>query len=143
MMRLAELAGEMLRGPQGRFIVAGALASLVNWLVRFPLELAMPFAAAVLVAMMIGMTCGFLLYDRWVFPGSLRPLLSKIRDFIAVNFVSQSIMFVVSVGARELLLLGDWSTVKAGAAAHLFGIGCGAIVSFLGHRSITFSRQAR
>src|SRR5690606_35672070 len=122
MRGLAGLGGELLRGPQGRFIVAGALASLVNWLARFPLDLVMPFAAAVLGAMMIGMICGFLLYDRWVFPGSTRALASKIRDFIAVNLVSQAIMFVVSVGARELLLLADWGGTIAGAAAHLLGI---------------------
>lgn len=140
MRRLAALGADMLKGPQGRFLIAGAFASLVNWLVRFPLELVMPFALSVLAAMAIGMICGFLLYDRWVFPGSARPLIWKIRDFLAINFVSQSIMFVVSVGVRELLLLAaDWGTTIAGATAHLVGISCGAIFSYFGHRSVTFS----
>ncbi len=137
------MSGEWLRGPQGRFLVAGTVASLVNWLVRFPFELAMPFAAAVLAAMVIGMTCGFILYDLWVFPGSTRPLFWKIRDFVAVNFISQSIMFVVSVGVRELLLLIDWATSIAGAAAHLIGIATGAIFSYFGHRSVTFGARKR
>ena len=119
------------------------MASLVNWLARFPFELVMPFAAAVLVAMVVGMVCGFLLYDRWVFSGAPRPLISKIRDFVAVNIASQVVMFVVSVGARELLLFADWSSTIAGAAAHLFGIGCGALLSFFGHRSITFGARAK
>jgi len=129
-------AGRMT--PQVRFLLAGTLAAAVNWLVRFPLELAMPFPLAVLAAMVIGMVAGFLLYDRWVFPGSTRPLTTKIRDFVAVNFVSQAVMFVVAVGLREFLLLWALGTPLAGAAAHLVGIGCGAIVSFLGHRAITF-----
>ena len=133
----------MLRGPQGRFLAARSIASAVNWLVRFPLELVMPFAAAVLAALVVGMTSGFLLYDRWVFPGSSRALLSKIRDFLAVNIASQSVMFVVSVGTRELLLHADWSSTLAGAAAHLFGIACGALLSFFGHRSITFGGPAK
>ena len=140
---MAESGRDMLRGPQGRFLVAGSIASLVNWLARFPLELVMPFAAAVLGAMVIGMVCGFLLYDRWVFPGSPRALLSKIRDFVAVNIASQSVMFVVSVGTRELLLPADWQSTIAGAAAHLFGIACGALLSFFGHRSITFGARAK
>jgi putative flippase GtrA len=136
-------ARDALARPEARFLVAGTIASLVNWLARFPLERAMPFAAAVLVAMVVGMVCGFLLYDRWVFSGSPRPLISKIRDFVAVNIASQVVMFVVSLGARELLLLADWGPTIAGAAAHLFGIGCGALLSFFGHRSITFGARAK
>jgi putative flippase GtrA len=128
----------LISGAQGRFLVAGAFASLVNWLVRFPLELVMPFAAAVLAALVVGMITGYLLYDRWVFSGSPRPLLSKVRDFIAVNFASQAVMFAVSVGTRELLLHADLSSTISGAGAHLFGIGCGALLSYFGHRSITF-----
>jgi energy-coupling factor transport system substrate-specific component len=134
---------DALARPEARFLVAGSVASLVNWLARFPLELAMPFAAAVLGAMVIGMVCGFLLYDRWVFPGSVRPLFRKIRDFVAVNIASQAVMFVVSVGVRELLLLGDWSVTLAGAAAHLIGIATGAFFSYFGHRSITFRARAK
>lgn len=137
-MRLVKAGRDALAQPEARFLVAGSIASLVNWLARFPLELVMPFAAAVLGAMVIGMITGYLLYDRWVFSGSPRPLLSKIRDFIAVNFASQAVMFVVAVGVRELLLLADWGPTIAGAAAHLFGIACGALLSYFGHRSITF-----
>lgn len=142
-MKLLKAGRDAFGTPEARFLIAGSAAALVNWLIRFPLELAMPFAAAVLAAMAIGMVCGFLLYDRWVFPGSTRTLRAKIRDFIAVNLASQAAMFVLSVGTRELLLLADWSTTLAGAAAHLFGIACGAIVSFLGHRTITFGARAK
>lgn len=137
------MIANMLRGPQVKFLVAGTGASLVNWLARFPLELAMPFAAAVLGAMVIGMICGYILYDRWVFPGSPRPFLLKIRDFVAVNFVSQLIMFVVSIGVREMLLIAGLATMLAGAAAHLIGIASGAIFSFFGHRSMTFAARAK
>jgi energy-coupling factor transport system substrate-specific component len=134
---------DALARPEARFLIAGSLASLVNWLARFPLELVMPFAAAVLAAMVVGMVCGFLLYDRWVFPGTTRPLPSKVRDFVVVNVASQAVMFVVSVGARELLLLADWGPTMAGAAAHFFGIACGALLSYFGHRSITFGPGAK
>ena len=141
--RLLKAGRHALTRPEARFLVAGTIASLVNWLARFPLERAMPFAAAVLAAMVVGMVCGFLLYDRWVFAGSPRPLRSKIRDFVAVNVASQVMMFVVSIGARELLLLAEWGLTIAGAAAHLFGIACGALLSYFGHRSITFGARAK
>jgi energy-coupling factor transport system substrate-specific component len=134
---------DALARPEARFLAAGFLASLVNWLARFPLELAMPFAAAVLAAMVVGMVCGFLLYDRWVFPGSTRPFPSKIRDFVAVNVASQALMFVVAVATRELLLLAGWVPTIAGSVAHFFGIACGALLSYFGHRSITFGARAK
>jgi energy-coupling factor transport system substrate-specific component len=142
-MALLKAARDALAQPEARFLVAGSVASLVNWLARFPLELVMPFAAAVLGAMVVGMACGFLLYDRWVFPGSVRPLATKIRDFVAVNIASQAVMFVVSIGVRELLLLGDWSVTIEGAAAHLIGIAAGAFFSYFGHRSITFGGRSK
>ena len=142
-MALLKAARDALAQPEARFLVAGSVASLVNWLARFPLELVMPFAAAVLGAMVVGMVCGFLLYDRWVFPGSVRPLTTKIRDFVAVNIASQAVMFVVSIGVRELLLFGDWSSTIAGAAAHLVGIAAGAFFSYFGHRSITFGGRSK
>lgn len=126
---------------EGRFLLAGGLAALVNWIARFPLELVLPFPLAVLGALAVGMTCGFRLYDRWVFPGSARPLARKIRDFIAVNAATQAVMFVVAVGLRELALLAGAPPLPAGAGAHLVGIGAGALVSYLGHRAVTFGKS--
>lgn len=133
--------GPDLASNQVRFLVAGGLAALVNWLVRFPLELVMPFMPAVLVALAVGMTSGFLLYDRWVFPGSVRPLATKIRDFIAVNVLTQAVMLVVTIGLREIALLAGIPAVTAGAGAHLVGIGAGALVSYIGHRAVTFRNR--
>ena len=130
-----------LATPEIRFLVAGALAAAVNWLARFPLELIMPFALAVLGALAVGMTCGFLLYDRWVFPGSARPIAAKIRGFIAVNVATQVVMFVLSVALREAALRAGIAPLPAGAGAHMLGIGAGAIVSYLGHRSLTFGAR--
>lgn len=124
--------------PQARFVIAGALAALINWIARFLFELFIPFAAAVLVAMVIGMTCGFLLYDRWVFPGSARPLFRKVRDFLAINLISQGVMFLVALIGREFMILAGFEQLFSGAVAHLVGIGLGAVISFLGHRSITY-----
>lgn len=132
--------GSRLATPEARFLIAGGLAALVNWLVRFPLELVMPFALAVLAALAVGMTCGFLLYDRWVFPGSARPLAAKVRDFVAVNIATQAVMLVVTIGLREAALLAGVSSLYAGAGAHMLGIGAGAIVSYLGHRAVTFGK---
>ena len=129
------------QSTQVRFLIAGGFAALVNWLVRFPLEMVMPFALAVSSALAVGMTAGFLLYDRWVFPGSVRPLASKARDFIAVNILTQAVMLMVTIGLREVALMAGVPVLPAGAGAHFVGIGAGALVSYLGHRAITFGKS--
>jgi energy-coupling factor transport system substrate-specific component len=132
------LARRTFNSPQGRFLIAGGIAALVNWLVRFPVELVLPYFAALLVATCIGMTCGFLLYRAWVFPGSARPLRQQIRDFIIVNLTGQATMLAVAALVRQLLISVAVWTVLAGASAHALGIAVGAIVNYLGHRHVTF-----
>ncbi|MGE0768753.1 MAG: GtrA family protein [Hyphomicrobiaceae bacterium] len=131
-----------MKSTQARFLAAGTLAALINWLVRFPLELIIPYSAALLGALLIGMTTGFVLYDRWAFPCSKRPLVHKIRDFISVNILAQMAMFVISVSMREVALLAGVPAVVSGAGAHFVGIAAGALINYLGHRNLTFSNRS-
>jgi putative flippase GtrA len=121
-----------------RFLVAGGLATLVNWLVRFPINLVAPYAVAVALATAIGMVCGFIMYRAWVFPGSNRSLPEQIRDFIIVNLLSMVITVGTAVALRELILLLGIREVIAAAAAHAIGIAAGAVSNYCGHRRVTF-----
>jgi energy-coupling factor transport system substrate-specific component len=138
-MGVMAFARRTLDRSEARFLVAGGVAALVNWLVRFPVELVLPYFAALLVATCIGMTCGFLLYRAWVFPGSTRPLGRQVRDFILVNLTGQATMLAVAAVVRQLLLWAGVGTLLAGASAHALGIAAGAIVNYLGHRHVTFT----
>ena len=138
-MGVIPLARRTLERSEGRFLVAGGIAALVNWLVRFPVELVLPFFAALIIAACIGMACGFLLYRGWVFPGSTRPLVGQVRDFILVNLTGQATMLGVAALVRQLLIWAKIETVIAGASAHALGIAIGAVVNYLGHRHVTFS----
>jgi putative flippase GtrA len=133
------LARRTFDRPEGRFLVAGGIAALVNWLVRFPVELILPYFAALIVATCVGMTCGFLLYRAWVFPGSTRPLAGQIRDFVLVNLTGQATMLGVAALVRQLLISVEVGTLVAGASAHALGIAVGAVVNYLGHRHVTFT----
>jgi energy-coupling factor transport system substrate-specific component len=141
-MALSRYLSAWEKDERVRFLVAGGLAALVNWLVRFPLDLVMPFAAAVVLAMVIGMVCGFLLYRAWVFPGSVRPLIVQVRDFVLVNLVGQAVMVLVAIVLRWILLAATLREVVAAAVAHATGIAIGAAANFLGHRHITFRNRA-
>lgn len=137
-MALTSRLSAWSRDQRGRFLVAGAVAAFVNWLVRFPLDLVMPYAAAVVLATGIGMVCGFLLYRAWVFPGSDRSLAAQIVDFVLVNLVGMAVMVAIAVALRSLLLGADVNADVAAAVAHAVGIATGAVANFLGHRHVTF-----
>ncbi len=119
-----------------RFLLAGGLAAAVNWLVRFPLSLIMPFAMAVLTATAVGMAFGFLAYRAFVFTGSTRPWAWQLRDFILVNIVGAALTAIVAVVARDVLLWTLGAPLEA--AAHAIGIAAGAVGNYFGHKSITF-----
>lgn len=136
MSRLSERATRL---PQPmRFIIAGGLAAAVNWLVRFPLEFAMPFIPAVIAATLVGMVVGFISYRSFVFPGSARPLAGQIRDFVAVNLLGMAVTVMVAALLRHVILNVVDVLPQVNAVAHALGITAGALANFLGHKRVTF-----
>lgn len=128
--------------PQGlRFVVAGGFATAVSWLVRFPLSLFLPFAAAVAVAQMIGMVVGFFSYQRFVYAGSDRHVAHQVRDFIIVNLVTSVIVTAVAVVLAKHTLPWLGLTWQTEAIAYALGIATGAVCNYFGHKSFSF-RQA-
>lgn len=125
-----------------RFLLAGGLAAAVNWLMRFPLSAFLSFEAAVAMAYLIGMSCGFLLYQRWVFPKSSRPLTAQIARFLAVNAFSAVIVLAVAVMLAGMLAGAGLNRSLAEAVAHAIAIAVGAITNYFGHKLITFAVPA-
>lgn len=133
-----------LRGPVLAFLICGTLAAAINWFARMILSLWMDFALAVVVAYVIGMLAGFLLYRRYVWTTSDRSLPAQILAFIAVNAVVAGLVLITAIGLVELgqMLVGASPVVEA--LAHGVAIAVGAVANFVAHREITFrSRPAR
>jgi energy-coupling factor transport system substrate-specific component len=126
------------RDPRIRFLIAGGGATGLNWVVRFPLNVVLPYWAAVTIAACIHMACAFVLYRKWVFPGSERPVSVQIRDFILINLIGMAVTVAVSVVLRHLMVACGMAELFAAAGAHIVGIGCGAVAGYLGHRYVTF-----
>jgi energy-coupling factor transport system substrate-specific component len=132
----------MHRLPQVvRFLMLGGLAAAINWAVRFPLSLVMPFPAAVLVAYFIGMSAGFTLYRAYVFPGSDRPLHEQVLAFLGVNLVGAVVVMAIANGLLLILAPTDWPLAIREGLAHGFAIGVGAVVNFFGHKLLTFRNK--
>lgn len=136
-MRAADIARE-----GGKFVVAGGIASAVNWLTRLGFSFVVSFPVALAIGATVGMTIGFTLYRAWVFPGSTRRLDAQTVLFLLVNAVTASFVIGASVVIAALLADLPLSVRNQQNLAHAVAIGLGAFISFVGHRSLTFARRA-
>jgi len=131
----------MERLPQVvRFLLLGGTAAAINWIARFPLSAVLPFDAAVLAAYMIGMSAGFVLYRRYVFPGSTRPVVEQTVVFLAVNLVGALVVLALTMLFLRLQAQAPWPLSIREGLAHGAAIGFGAVVNFFGHKTLTFAR---
>ena len=121
-----------------RFLLLGGLAAAINWLVRFPLSLVLPFSWAILVAYAIGMSAGFTLYRAYVFPGSDRAIGPQVAIFLAVNVMGAVIVWSVAMALVERLFPAIGYTFMPLATGHGIAIGVGAATNFVGHKFLTF-----
>jgi energy-coupling factor transport system substrate-specific component len=122
-----------------RFLLAGGLATLVNWLIRFPLSLILPFDLAVAAAYVFGMFIGFFLYRHWVFPPSTSALTSQVPRFIAVNVLGAGVAILTAPQLATFAAQMGLSQQSALALGHAAALGFGALVNYFGHKLITFA----
>ncbi|MCG6122884.1 MAG: GtrA family protein [Microvirga sp.] len=125
-----------------RFLLLGGLAAAVNWGVRFPLSLLMPFPAAVAAAYAIGMTVGFTLYRKYVFPGGGRPIAQQATLFVIVNSVTAAFVMVVAIALVAAPPLEPLPLPVREGLAHGFAIALGATCNFFAHKLLTFVEVA-
>ena len=126
------------RDARVRFLVAGATAASLSWVIRFPLNVFMTYPQAVLAATAISMVYSFVLYRTWVFPGSERHLRQQIRDFAIVNLFAMMATVNIAVMMEPVIENAGLPDTVARALAHALGIAGGAVLNYLGHRLITF-----
>ena len=123
-----------------RFLLLGGLAAAINWIVRFPLSMILPFDYAVLLAYLIGMSAGFVLYRNYVFPGSSRSLAEQSLMFLGVNLFGAVAVLGLTWLFLQVLADTGWPLAINQALAHGAAIFCGAVINFFGHKTLTFAR---
>jgi putative flippase GtrA len=125
-----------------KFLICGGIAAFVNWAARIALAAAMPFATAVIVAYLIGMSVGFALYRNVVWADRGPSLSDQVVGFVVVNALSAAVVLVVAVGLRAAMSAVAGPGAMIDAAAHGTAIGVGAVANFIGHRTVTFRPRA-
>ena len=138
MMSVPRVLSLYLSGQFGRFLLAGGLAAIVNWVSRFAFNLAMSYAAAIVAAYALGMAVAFVLNKRYVFPFSERPLAAEMSFFVLFNLAAFPVVWVIAYLLGERLLPGLLPRQLALALGHGCAVAVPALVNFVLHKFITF-----
>jgi putative flippase GtrA len=121
------------------FLVVGGFAALVNILSRFPLNLVMPYEAAIVVAYVCGMTTAYALNRIFVFAQSGRTVGDEYVRFTLVNLVAVAQVWLVSVGLARLVFPAIGFAWHPETVAHVIGVAVPAYTSYLGHKYFSFA----
>ncbi len=124
------------------FVAVGGFAAFLNWLARIILSRWMSFAAAVVVAYLLGMAAAFVLNRVFVFPRSDKPISRQARDFVMVNLVSFPLVLVAAI-LFERVFRSLGLVVYSKAAAHGVAVAIPALASFLLYKFFAFKDVAR
>jgi putative flippase GtrA len=138
MMSLKRVLSLYLSPQFGRFLLAGGMAAIVNWLSRFVFNLVMSYGAAIVAAYALGMVVAFVLNKRYVFPYSERPVAAEISFFVLFNLAAFPVVWVIAFVLGERLLPGLLPRQLALALGHGCAVAIPALVNFVLHKSITF-----
>jgi putative flippase GtrA len=121
-----------------RFLIAGGIAALANFLSRIAFSTVMGLAAAVVLAYCVGMAVAFVLMRSQVFPPSQAPFSRQVAFFVAVNVAAVLQTLVVT------LLLARWALPALGVQhwveeiAHAVGVAVPVVTSYFGHKHFSF-----
>lgn len=120
------------------FIVAGAIAVMVNFCSRILYNYEFSFSTSIILAYITGMVVSFTLGRLFVFKNSQQTFLRSIMFFILVNLIGMLQVWLVSLFLAYYLLpdLGIESFTRE--TAHAIGLIFPTFTTYLGHKFLTF-----
>jgi putative flippase GtrA len=121
-----------------RFLAVGGFAAALNFVSRIVLSHWLPFAAAIVVAYLIGLITAFLLNRRFVFTDATNRLHHQMFWFVVVNAIALAQTLLVSLLFAHYVLpfLGfSWHVEEV---AHAAGVATPIFTSYIGHKRLSF-----
>ena len=125
-------------GQFARFLLAGGISAVLNWVSRVAFNSFMGFTAAVFCAYAIGMAVAYTLNRRFVFPNSERSMDVEIRYFVLFNIVSLPIVWAVASLLGEHVLTRWFAPSMARGVGHAVALCVPVLTNFVLHKFITF-----
>lgn len=123
-----------------RFVLAAGASVPVNIGARIMFSRFMPYELAVLLSHAVGMLFAYTLTRLFVFEASGRSVRSELTRFALVNLVSAALTWIVSVALLRLVFPWIGFARQPELVAHVIGLACASLSSFVGHRRFSFRR---
>lgn len=121
-----------------RFVVAGGTAAAANFGSRILFSEVMSYAAAIVLAYLVGMTTAFILNRVFVFKGASNQLRHQVAWFVLINLLAVAQTLAISVLLARLLLPWFGTKEHAELLAHAIGVVVPIFTSYIGHSRLSF-----
>lgn len=121
-----------------KFIGAGGVAALVNFISRMMLSTTFDYALSIVIAYLIGMITAYALCRLFVFSTSVNTSLQQVSYFTLVNLLAILQTVIVSLFLNEYAFSWVTDVSFREASAHFIGICIPVFTSYLGHKYMTF-----
>ncbi|NIJ75228.1 putative flippase GtrA [Xanthomonas campestris] len=120
------------------FLLSGGIAALANFGSRILFSHWLPYAAAIVLAYLVGMTTAFVLMRKLAFTQTSNRQRTQVAWFVVVNGLAVLQTLVIS------LMLVRWVFPWLGihyhdeTLAHAIGVAVPVVTSYLGHKHLSF-----
>jgi putative flippase GtrA len=121
-----------------RFLFAGGIAAIINFLSRIVFNLWFDFSVSVYLAYIAGMITAFFLKKQFVFAKGRQPIFHSIGFFIFVNLIAFLQTLAVTMAFLHYVLPYFGIVKMAKEIAHALGILAPVISSYIGHKKLSF-----
>ena len=139
--RLGKLVAFYWNGVFVKFLVAGGLAALANFVSRIVVQPLVGFNVALVIAFFVGLSVAFVLNRAFVFPASGKPLRQEMSWFLIFNLIAFPIIVGGAVLLRDYVFGHVLPADLAEAAAHGVAIMIPVVFNFAAHQLVTFARS--
>ena len=121
-----------------RFLYAGGLAAIVNFLSRIFFNLWFDFSTSVYLAFAVGLVTAFFFKKQFVFTEGKQPIMHSIGFFILVNIIGllQTLAITMACFYYALPYLGIVKMTHE--ISHALGLIAPIITSYIGHKKLSF-----
>jgi putative flippase GtrA len=120
------------------FALCGGLAAGVNFFSRMAINHWLPYAAAIVLAYVLGMITAFLLNRILVFKETSNPIHHQVFWFTVVNLAAVLQTLAVSLFLARIVFPWMGFAWHPETVAHAFGVAVPVLTSFVGHKHLTF-----
>ena len=121
-----------------RFLYAGGIAAIVNFLSRIFFNLWFDFSTSVYLAFAVGLVTAFFFKKQFVFTEGKQPIMHSIGYFILVNIIGllQTLAITMACFYYALPYLGIVKMTHE--ISHALGLIAPIITSYIGHKKLSF-----